>query len=180
MKFIPRRAQLRLIALAYAAVFLVAATLLYVRHLQELKYPAEASGGMWAGGDLLLDIFIACLFMVPTVFLIWVTARFEAFYTPYSKFLLGLSLSAPVCVSVLFLGEKHVEQSLITLCLYRLTWSPLILVGMGISRLLARFDRAKRFASYALLIEVLTLGIAVALFIHEAGPKDISGRYPAP
>ena len=171
MKFIPRRAQLWLIALAYAGVFVVAATLLYVRHLQELKYPAEASGGMWAAGDLLLDIFIACLFMVPTAFLIWVTASLEAFYTPYSKFLLGLSLSAPACLSVLFLGEKHVGESLINLCLYRLIWSPFILVGMGISRLVARFDRAKRLASYALVIEVLTLGIAVALFIHEIGAK---------
>ena len=126
---------------------------------------------MWAGGDLLLYIFIACLFMVPTVFLIWVTARFEAFYTPYSKFLLGLSLSAPVCLSVLFLGEKHVGQSLIILCLYRLIWSPFIIVGMGTSRLVARLDRAKRFASYALLIEVLTLSLAVALLIYEAGAK---------
>ena len=124
---------------------------------------------MWAGGDLLLYIFIACLFMVPTVFLIWVTARFEAFYTAYSKFLLGLSLSAPVCLSVIFLGENHVGQSLFNLCLYRLLWSPFILVGMGISRLVARFDRAKRFAAYALLIEGLTLGIGVALLIHEAG-----------
>jgi len=171
VKFIPLRAQLWLIALAYAAVFVVAAILLYGRHLQELKYPAEASGGMWAGGDLLLDIFIACLFMVPTAFLIWVTVGFEAFYTSYSKFLLGLSLSAPVCLSVLFLGEKHVGESLIALCLYRLIWSPFILAGMGISRLVAQFDRAKRFASYAFLIEVLTLGIAVALFIHEAGAK---------
>jgi hypothetical protein len=135
VKFIPRRAQLWLIALAYAAVFVVAATLLYERHLQELKYPAEASGGMWAGGDLLLDIFIACLFMVPTVFLVWVTARFEAFYTAYSKFLLGLNLSAPVCLSVLCLGENYVGQSLITLCLYRLLWLPFTIVGMGISRL---------------------------------------------
>ncbi len=63
---------------------------------------------MWAGGDLLLYIFIACLFMVPTAFLIWVTAKFEAFYTAYSKFLLGLSLSAPVCLSVFFLGENRV------------------------------------------------------------------------
>ena len=171
MRFIPRRAQLWLIALAYAAVFLVAATLLYERHLQELAYPAEASGGMWAAGDFLLDIFIACLFMVPTVFLIRVTARFEAFYTQYSKFLLGLSLSAPVCLSVLLLGEKHVGQSLIILCFYRLIWSPFILVVMATSRLVARLDRAKRFASYALLIEVLTLGFAVALVIHEAGAK---------
>lgn len=122
-----------LVALAYAAVFVVAATLLYERHLQELKYPAEASGGMWAAGDLLLYIFIACLFMVPTAFLIWITARFEAFYTAYSKFLLGLSLSAPVCLSVLFLGGKHVGESLINFCLYRLVGSPLILAGMGIS-----------------------------------------------
>jgi hypothetical protein len=173
VKPIPRRAQLWLIALAYAAVFVVAAILLYERHLQELKYPDEASGGMWAAGDTLLDIFLACLFMVPTIFLIWVTARFEAFYTAYSKFLLGLSLSAPVCLSVLYLGEKHVGQSLIGLCLYRLMWSPFILVGMGISRFAARFDRAKRFASFALLIEVLTLAIAFALLIHAwGGPKN--------
>jgi hypothetical protein len=162
-----------LVVLAYAAVLVVAATLLYVRHLQELKYPAEASGGMWAGGDLLLYIFIACLFMVPTVFLILVTARFEAFYTAYSKFLLGLSLSAPVCLGVLFLGENHVGQTLINLCLYRLIWVPFILMGMGISRLAARFDRAKRFVSYALLTEGLTLVIAVALLIHAwSGPKN--------
>ena len=168
---IPRRAQLWLIALAYAAVFVAAEALLYVRHLQELKYPAEASGGMWAAGDLFLYAFIVCLFMVPTAFLIWFTAGIEAFYSPYSKFLLGLSLSAPVCLSVLYLGGKHVGESLINLCLYRLVCSPFILAGMGISRLVARSDRAKRFVSYALLIEVLTLGIAVALLIHEAGAK---------
>jgi hypothetical protein len=165
--------QFRLVALGYAAVLVVSATLLYGRHLQELKYPAEASGGMWAAGDAFLQIFIACLFMVPTVFLIWVTAKFEAFYTAYSKFLLGLSLSAPVCLGVLFLGENRVGQSLFTLCLYRLMWLPFILMGMGISRLVARFDRAKRFASYALVIEGLTLAIAVALVIHTlGGPKN--------
>jgi hypothetical protein len=161
--------QLGLVALGYGAVLLIAATLLFGRHLQELQYPAEASGGMWAAGDAFLLIFIACLFMVPTVFLIWVTARFEAFYTAYSKFLLGVSLSAPVCLGVLYFGENHVGQSLINLCLYRLMWLPFILVGMGISRLVARFDRARRFASYALLIEGLTLAIAVALVIHSWG-----------
>jgi len=128
---------------------------------------------MWAAGDAFLYIFIACLFMVPTVFLIWITARFEAFYTAYSKFLLGFSLSAPVCLGVLYLGENRVGESIFTLCSYRLMWLPFILVGMGISRLVARFDRAKRFASYALLIEGLTLVIAVALLIHAwGGPKN--------
>ncbi|HKO05505.1 MAG TPA: hypothetical protein VJW51_12185 [Candidatus Acidoferrales bacterium] len=166
MKPIPFRAQLWFIALGYAAVFVVAATLLYERHLQELKYPAEATGGMWAAGDLFLQIFIGCLFMIPTAFLIWVTARFEVFYTGFSKFLLGLSLSSPVSLYVFLLGEKNVGESLLTLALFRLVASPFILVGMGISRLAARFERAKRFASYALLIEVLTLGVGVALLIH--------------
>jgi hypothetical protein len=161
--------QLGLVALGYGAVLVIAATLLFGRHLQELQYPAEASGGMWAAGDAFLMIFIACLFMVPAVSLIWVTAKFEAFYTAYSKFLLGVSLSAPVCLGVLYFGENHVGQSLINLCLYRLMWLPFILVGMGISRLVARFDRAKRFASYALLIEGLTLAIAIALVIHSWG-----------
>jgi hypothetical protein len=161
--------QLGLVALAYAAVLVFAAILLFGRHLQELRYPADASGGMWAAGDAFLYIFIAGLFMVPTVFLIWITARYEAFYTAYSKFLLGFSLSAPVCLGVLYLGENHVGESLINLCFCRLISMPFILGGMGISRLVARFDRAKRFASYALLIEGLTLVIAVALLIHAAG-----------
>jgi hypothetical protein len=167
------RAQLGLVALGYAAVFAFAGILFFGRHLQELQNPAEASGGMWAAGDAFLLIFIACLFMVPTAFLIWVTAKFEALYTAYSKFLLILSLSAPVCLGVLIVGENRVGERIFSLCLYRLIWLPFILLGMGISRLVARFDRAKRFASYALVIEGLTLAIAVALFIHAwNGPNN--------
>ncbi len=127
---------------------------------------------MWAAGDAMLQIFIACLFMIPTAFLVWVIAKFESFYKAYSQLLLGLSLSAPVCLSVLTLGENYIAQSVSILCLYRLLWSPLILVGIGVSRLVARFDRAKRLVSYAFLIEGLTLAIAVALVIHAWGaPK---------
>jgi hypothetical protein len=147
--------------------------LLYARHLQELKYPAEASGGMWAAGDAFLQIFIACLFLIPTVFLVWVIAKFESFYRAYSQVLLGLSLSAPVCLSVLTFGDNLLAQSVGFLFLYRLMWSPFILVGIGVSRLVARFDRAKRLLSYALLIEGLTLVIAVGLIIHAlGGPKN--------
>lgn len=162
------RVQLWFIALGYASVLEVAAGLLYVRHLQELNHPADvvAYGGMYAAGDALLGIFIACLFMVPTVFLVRVTARFEAFYTAYSQFLWGLSLSAPVCLSLFLFREHHVAQSLSILCLFRLLCSPFVLVGIGVSRLVARSDRAKKLTSYALLIEGLTLGIAVALLIR--------------
>jgi hypothetical protein len=173
MKSISWWVQLGLVALGYASVLVVATTLLYRRHLQELNYPADASGGMWAAGDALLQIFIACLLTIPTAFLVWIIARFESFYKAYSQLLLGLSLSAPVCLSVLTLGENHIAQSVSILCLYRLFWSPLVLVGIGVSRLAARFDRAKRLVSYALLVEGLTLAIAVALIIYAwGGPKN--------
>ena len=56
VKPISWRAQLRFIALGYAAVFAVAAGLLSARYLQELNHPADvaAYGGMYADGDLLL------------------------------------------------------------------------------------------------------------------------------
>jgi hypothetical protein len=157
--------QFGLVGMAYAAVLVVAAAALYLRHLVELQDPVAASGGMAAFGDTLLYLFIGCLFLIPTAFLIWTIAKFEALYTAYSRFLFGLSLSAPVCLSVLLFGGNYVAQSLSWLCLYRVLESPIVLVGMGISRFAARFDRAKRLASYALLVEGLTVALAVAAFI---------------
>jgi hypothetical protein len=166
VKYISWRAQLGLVASGYAVVLVGAAILLYGRHLQELKYPADASGGMWAAGDAFLWIFIACLFMVPTVFLVWVIAKSEPLYKTYSQLLLGLSLSAPVSLALFTLGQNYLAQSVGGLCLFRLVWSPFILFGIGVSRLVARFDRAKKLVSYALLIEGLTLATAVVLLIH--------------
>ena len=143
MKSISLRAQLGLVGLGYAAVLLFAAAVLYGRHLQELRYPAEASGGMWAAGDAMLLIFIACLFVIPTTFLVWVIARFETLGKAYSQFLLGLSLSAPVCLGVLTLGEGSLAQGVGAYCLFRLLSSPLILFEIGVSRLVAQFDRAR-------------------------------------
>jgi hypothetical protein len=165
--------QLGLVAVGYAAVLVIAATLLIVRHMQELQNPIEASGGMWAAGDAMLGVFIAGLFAIPSVFLVRFIARFESFYKAYSQFLLGLSLSAPVCLGILTLGKSYVAESVSILCLYRLFCSPPILLGIGVSRLAARFDRSKKLLSYALLIEGLTLAIAAALLIHAwGGPKN--------
>ena len=90
-------------------------------------------------------------------------AKFEAIYAAYSQFLLALSLSAPICLTVFLLADTQAGQSLGSLCLFRLLGSPFIFVGIGISRLVARFDRAKRRASYALLIEGLTMAGAVPI-----------------
>jgi hypothetical protein len=125
------------------------------------------AGGMYAAGDTMLAIFIVCLFMVPTVFLVWVMARHESVYTTYSQLLVGLSLSAPVCLSLFVFGKNHVSDNLLLLCLFRLVGSPFVLVGLIVSRLVARFDRVKKLTLYALLIEGLTLGIAVALWVRR-------------
>jgi hypothetical protein len=98
--------------------------------------------------------------------LVWVMAKHESVYTTYSQILLGLSLSASPCLSLFVFGKNHVADSLRILCLCRLVGSPFVFVGNGVSRFFARFDRAKKLASYALLIDGLTLGIAVALLIY--------------
>ena len=135
--------QYGLVGAGYAAVLLAAAALLYARHLVALLDPAAASGGMVAVDELIAYFFIGCLFLVPTVFLIRILAKYEPSYSAYSRFLLGLSLSAPVCLGAVLFCENYVAPSLIWACVFRLLGSPIILVGMGISRLAARFDRAK-------------------------------------
>lgn len=166
VKSIPLRTQFWLVGLVYAGVFVFSASVLYARHWQEIHNPAEAAGGMFAFGQLILYIFIACLFMIPTVFLVWVMARFEPLYTAYSRLLLGLSLTAPACLGLFVFGKSHLSESVLGYCLYRLAASPFILVAAGASRMVARFDGAKKLTSAALLVEALTLGIAVALFIR--------------
>ncbi len=168
MKNASFRTQLWFVGLGYAAVFAIAAVIVLARYLQEHFHRAEmaASGGMSAFGDLVLGIFIICLFMIPTVFLVWVMAKHESVYTTYSQLLLGLSLSAPLCLSLFVFGKDHVSESLRIVCLCRLVASPFLLAGIIVSRLVARFDRVKKLALYALLIEGLTLAIAVAFWIH--------------
>jgi hypothetical protein len=163
------RSQLWFVGFGYAAVFLVSAVIILARYLQEHFHRAEmtASGGMSAFGDLVLAIFILCLFMIPTVFLMRIMAQYATAYTTYSQFLLGLSLSAPVCLSLFVYGQNHVSDNLRVACLARLIGSPLVFVGIGASRFLARFPQAKRLTSYALVIEGLTLGIAIAMWLRS-------------
>jgi hypothetical protein len=172
METVAWRSQLRLVGLGYGAVLVFATAVLFGRHLQELQNPVDAAGGMWAFGDAILWIFLACLFMVPTAFLVWVMSKSESVYRTYSRFLLGLSLSAPVSLALFALGRKYFSQDVSNFCLVRLGLSPFILLGIGVSWLVARFDRAKRLVWYALLVEGFTFASAMALFIHSwGGPR---------
>jgi hypothetical protein len=103
MKSIPLQAQLRLVAAFYAVVLATAALLVYVRHVLYVNHPQDvaAAGGMYAAGDLILEIFIGCMLLVPTFILVLVIRKSEPLYTGYSRILLGLSLTAPIGLGVL-------------------------------------------------------------------------------
>lgn len=168
MQPIPLRMQLGVVAAGYALVLAVASVLVYVRHLLYVHHAqdAAAAGGMYAAGDLMLGIFIGCMFLVPTFLLALVTRKSEDLYTTYSKILLGLSLTAPLCAGVLSIPAVSQGTMLLGwICMGRLFGSPIVLVGLVVSRLLARFDRAKRLILYALLIEILTLILMAAFFL---------------
>ena len=171
MNSIPLRTQLRLVAAGYAAVLATAAILVYMRHLMYINHAAEAAaaGGMYAAGDWMLEIIIGCMFLVPTFVLALVIRKSEPLYTAYSKVMLGLSLTAPISLGLITISAVSQGTMLLGwICLDRLLCSPVVIMGLAGSRLLARFDRAKRLTLYALLIEVLTLALMVALFLFTA------------
>ena len=94
MQSSPSRLGLLFVAAGYAAVTFISALLIFSRYLQYVRYPQDAAsaGGMWAGGDLMLEAFIFLLFLVPTAALAWVIRKSEPAYTLYAKALIGLIL----------------------------------------------------------------------------------------
>lgn len=173
MNGIPYNTQLKLVGTGYVAAVVIAAVLVFMRHLAYVHNASDvvASGGMWAGGDLMLELMIVGMFLVVTLFLALVIAKSESAYTIYSKALVGISLTAPLSVALISIpaiGRSEANIALEILgfaCLFRVFASPLLLVGIGASRLFARFPRPKRLTVYALAIEGLTLvGLAAFLF----------------
>jgi len=125
---------------------------------------------MWAGGDLILELFIVGMLLVVTVFLVLVTRKSETAYTIYSKALVGISLTAPLSVAIISIPAVSQSNSILGFaCMFRLFASPLVAFGMGMSRLFARFPRPKRLTVYALAIEGLTLAILVVLLFFSVG-----------
>jgi len=165
----PSRLQLGLVAASYAVVGVVSALLIFMRYLQYVRNPqdAAASSGMYAGGDLLLEIFICFLFVVPTVALVFVIRKSQSCYTAYAKVLLGVSLTAPISVGLLIIPVLN-QWYWGDACIFRLFAIPIVVVVLIFSRWLTRFARARRLISYALLIEGLTFVVIVAaLFLFS-------------
>jgi hypothetical protein len=71
-----------LVGAGYAVILAFAGEEFYTQYLYEISHREEviASSGMYAGGDMILEIFVALLLMIPTFFLIWIVAKFEALH----------------------------------------------------------------------------------------------------
>lgn len=163
----PSRLHLRLVAATYAVVVGMSALLIYQRYLLYVRNPQDvaAAGGMYAGGDLLLEIFICFLFLVPTLALVFVIRKSESAYTAYAKVLLGLSLTAPISLGALIVPGLN-QWYWGDVIIFRLFAIPLVIAVLIFSRWLTRFARARRLISYALLIEALTFVLmAAGLFL---------------
>ncbi|HZC24246.1 MAG TPA: hypothetical protein VE866_12965 [Candidatus Binatia bacterium] len=164
---IPWKIQLALVACAYAAVLGISALLIIWRIWQYRMHPDDAAqyGGMWAGGDLALEFFICGMLLAVTFVLVLVIYKHETAYTHYAKAVLAISVTLPLSIGVIAISAIGQGESLLGwACLFRVFASPLVLAGIGMSRLFARFPAAKRITNYALLIELLTLvGMVVLL-----------------
>lgn len=172
MNAAPSRVGLRLVAGGYAAVVAVSAGLIYLRYLQYVRHPddAVASGGMWAGGDLILEFFIGGMLLIPTAVLALIIHDYESAYTTYSKVMLAVSITLPLSLGIISIPAIGQSNSILgSVCLFRLFGAPVVLVGLFFSRLLARFRRAKRLLLSALLIEFLTLVLMMVLFSGLGG-----------
>ena len=121
-------------------------------------------------GDLtlvLLGVLLLVLTPLLTLALVRKLAKSEPAYTKYAEILFGLSLTGPL--SLLFLPFVQDEGEIaFWVCFSRMLASPFVLIGMGISRWGARFERAKRLLLYALLTEGITLALVTALLIFLA------------
>ncbi|MGB7586570.1 MAG: hypothetical protein WBM11_17145 [Terriglobales bacterium] len=164
------RTQLRLVGAGYGVVALVSAGLIFVRYLQYARHPGDAAAysTMWGFGDWMLEFFILGLFLVPTFFLLLVIAKSEPASLLYSKLLLAFSLTMPLSIGLFFIPAVAQGWMPGIFCLYRVLGSPVVLVGMLLSRVMARFPRAKRLTSYSLLVETGTLVLTAAVLTLPA------------
>jgi hypothetical protein len=165
----PSRLKLGLVMASYAAVGVISALLIFARYLQYVRNPQDvaASSGMYAGGDLMLELFIGFLFLVPTAALVFVIRKSESHYTTYAKLLLGLSLTAPMSVGLIFgpfLNQWYWGDA----CIFRLFAIPMVIMVLIFSWWLTGFARPRRLIFYALMIEGLTfVAIVASLFLFS-------------
>ena len=155
---VSRRVKIGVVVAGYAGVLALAAMMIVGRYLAELRDPDMFNGGMGAGGDWMLELFLVGLFLVPTFLLALILRSSETASMRFAQVLLGFGLTAPLSIGVMAIS--YVGQSngwLGWLCLSRLFAFPMSTVGLAGCCALAKFKRPRRLILYSILIEILSL-----------------------
>jgi hypothetical protein len=134
---------------------------MFAIHLDNVWSAADPADDMRSLAVDFSHLLHACSLMIPTLWLILLTAKFERVYTAYSRFLFWLSVTLPVLMAVCVASPSLFADALVA----RLMVTPFILVGMAFSRWMARSDLSKRLTFRALVIEGAAFGASVALFL---------------
>jgi hypothetical protein len=134
---------------------------MFVDHQADVWSAAHPADDMAGLSVPFLHFFHACFLMIPTASLIWVMSKFERIYAAFSKSLVWLSLTAPVLLALFLVIPPR--DMIADPFIMRLLASPFVLLGIASSRLMARSGQAKRLTVWALVIEGVTLVMAVAL-----------------
>lgn len=157
-----RRVGVGLVVAGYASVLIVAAALITQRYIAEGRNPADFSGGMAAGGDWFLELFLVGLLLVPTCLLALLIRNSETAYTKFAWVLLGFGVTAPLSLGLMAIPAVGQTNSVLgSFCLYRTFGFPMTAVGLAGSCVLAKFKRPRRLILYSLIIEI---GSPVILF----------------
>jgi hypothetical protein len=163
------RRQALLVAALYGAMAVLSGLLILKRYLLYLRHPQDvvAASGMYAGGDLLLELMIFCLFLVPTGLLVFFIRGAEPAYTAYAKILLGLSVTAPLSLGLMFVPFLN-QGYLGDVIFFRLCATPIFAVVLLLSLSSTQFTRARRLIFYALLIEAIPLAIVLGMLLFSS------------
>ena len=158
------RIKIGFVVAGYAGVLGVAAMMILRRYLAEQRDPDMFSGGMAAGGDWMLELFLVGLFLIPIFFLVLLIRDSETAYTKFAQVLLGFGLTAPASMALMAIPAVGQSNSLLgSFCLYRIFGFPMTTVGLAGSCVLAKFKRSRRLILYSLLIEIGSFGLMLVL-----------------
>ncbi len=124
---------------------------------------------MWAAGDAMLFAMLFFMLMTPTFFALRLLARSERTYTVIAKVALVITITAPLCLVLLWVLNLPSEGLFTDTLLWRMLFAPFVLMAVFTSRIVARFPLAKRLLTWAVLTETLTLLLAVTLFLGRSG-----------
>lgn len=162
------RTRLRRVACAYAAVLAFSAALIFERCLAYVRHPDDVAASGVCG------LAETCSWKSSLAACFW-KLRFPRAGDRQCRGGLHDLLQNPDCAQRdisgvdWFHGNSCIGQSdsiLGYVCLFRALGSPMVLLGLAMSRLFARFPKPTRMTNYALLIEGATLFfMALMLFL---------------